>query len=150
MLKNMNYHGDKALEVYQTLHEMKHCNLNFFLTGSRYFGHARPDSDWDFFVQDTSAAHDWLIQNQFRSLNPDTEADLRLIYPDDNHIVSVYEKGKVQIQLVNDTALKQHAQAILSRGKVFGYFRNSGPGEARSWWRWAYQLAEGIARGDFE
>lgn len=42
--------------------------LSFHLTGSRFAGTARPDSDWDFLVADTGAARAWLAQHEFRPM----------------------------------------------------------------------------------
>jgi hypothetical protein len=60
MIPNMPKHTPDVIEKMQ---ECKH--LEFYLTGSRYFGDYNSESDWDFFVEESDAAVDFLNSNGF-------------------------------------------------------------------------------------
>jgi len=45
--------------------KIRECSLDFHLTGSRFFNTANVDSDWDFFVQDSSSVIYWLEDQGF-------------------------------------------------------------------------------------
>lgn len=66
------------------------------LTGSRFFGYANKDSDWDYFEQDSLQIRQQLIDNKFVQLieyiAPDTEFKA--------HFKS--DDGKIDIILVRD------------------------------------------------
>ena len=48
--------------------------FEFYLTGSRYIGGARPDSDWDFIVQDSPEIRSWLSMVGFESMMTPAES----------------------------------------------------------------------------
>ena len=95
----------------------------FALTGSRYFGGANEDSDWDFFVEHDNNFYDFLLSQGFLDISR-REVDIvqgnTNLYSDDS-IVQVIEKvcidGVVQIQLLQKGmfALKLAAQKFLYR-----------------------------------
>lgn len=81
-----------------------------YLTGSRYFGTDTPESDWDFFVQDTPANRLALMQYGFSIIANSHYLDCNTCF--------VYGKNKIHVQLVHDVALKRKAQLLLSRTPI--------------------------------
>lgn len=79
--------------------------MTFRLTGSRYFGTDRPDSDWDFFVQDAENTADFLTKNGFRLDS--------VSYKEDSNITRVFKKDNVHVQLVQDEKKKILLQCLL-------------------------------------
>lgn len=55
------------------------ATFQFYLAGSRWMGGAKPDSDWDFLVQDSTDVRVWLVLHGFASRwaehRPDTTDD---------------------------------------------------------------------------
>lgn len=47
----------------------------FVLTGSRFFKHATPESDWDFFVRDSPTLRDFLQKQGFKTTDQDYDQD---------------------------------------------------------------------------
>jgi len=93
------------------LSRLDESHLDFNLTGSRYFGGARPDSDYDFFVEDESSICHVLEDMGFFRL-PFTNYK-------DNETISVYrfivadEGTQIDIQVVGDAETKKKAQELL-------------------------------------
>lgn len=84
--------------------------FEFFGTGSRFFGFAHKESDWDFFTLDCPGVRKFLLDNGF-------EIDHDATY-DDPTVVSVYRKYEsgtthVDIQLVSNLEQKLLVQRIL-------------------------------------
>lgn len=48
---------------------LEYAPFQFYLTGSRYAGVARPNSDWDFIVQDSENVRRWLEKEGFWSMS---------------------------------------------------------------------------------
>ena len=93
------------------LSRLDESHLDFNLTGSRLFGGARPDSDYDFFVEDEPFIEDVLEGMGFVRL-PFTNYK-------DNETISVYrfivadEGTQIDIQVVGDAETKMKAQELL-------------------------------------
>lgn len=80
-----------------------------YLTGSRFFGTERKDSDWDFFTLDTDNIRDHLVELGFRleSHSP---------YRQDLFTVAVYHHpADIHVQLVPNVAEKSAAQEVLHK-----------------------------------
>ena len=90
-------------ETQQILRTLEDSPFEFYLTGSRFFGNFRQDSDYDFFVEEN--AIDWLRNNVFEKLPTHNYLDLLTI--------SVFQKGNVHIQVVKDVVLKSRAQQLI-------------------------------------
>lgn len=96
----------KALdETTTTLAEMHSAGYEFHLTGSRYFGRATEDSDWDFFAQSSPSLVEWLDQHGFILLN-------KQMYDDDNTAM-VFRCHNVDVQLQKNATLKCRVQEYL-------------------------------------
>ena len=88
--------------------------FQFYLTGSRFFGGATRDSDWDFFTKYTPEVLGYLSAMGF-------EKDFDSSY-DDPSVDAVYygycehqgHRVKVDVQLVNDAYAKLEVQKALS------------------------------------
>jgi hypothetical protein len=89
--------------------KMESSTIDFYLTGSRFFGGANPGSDWDYFARDSRTAREFLSSLGFYPV-----IDIDMAIYDDSTIVSVYERNDVQVQLVKDAILKNSAQQFLA------------------------------------
>ena len=90
-------------ETQQVLRALEDSPFEFYLTGSRFFGNFRQDSDYDFFVDENIVP--WLIENGFERLPTHNYLDLLT--------VSVFQKGNVHIQVVKDVVLKSRVQQLI-------------------------------------
>lgn len=79
-------------------------SFDFYLTGSRYFHHERPDSDWDFMVQGDQPVFDYLIEQGFEQIVP---GDIVGYDERDTLTKAVFQLYNVQVQLCTDVALKR-------------------------------------------
>lgn len=109
-------------------------NHQFHLTGSRFFGNARENSDWDFFTYNTPEVQGMLQALDFQYVSES--------YADDPEVVTVlrYEQGDVwfDVQLLDDIERKCQAQAYLKEK-----FPNGLPGlksDAKQLWNMAYEV----------
>src|SRR5574337_1288344 len=133
--------------------DTKLCHL--YLTGSRYFGTSRPESDWDFFTQHYDGIENHLRHVGFKKIMGREEYKYL-----DSNTIQVWEKFysyyiamplsyenlknyKVQIQLVKDEAKKLAAQNLLT-SLPFQLVKDSlTDRKTRSiWWEWAYNTVE--------
>ena len=57
--------GYDKIELQNYLSILENSKFAFQLTGSRFFGNATEKSDWDFFVQNSPEAIDFLRSNNF-------------------------------------------------------------------------------------
>lgn len=135
-----NHQEHQTLTALSLLVDTK--EIRFYLTGSRFFGWAKPNSDWDFFTQHSYDANRLLMDNGFRNLTADLESADGIVYPEDPNIVSVWERGRVQVQLVENAELKAKAQELLNQNPIRFAFRGLKGGEARPWWKWAFAMAQ--------
>ena len=101
---------------------IKNSPKTFAATGSRFFGGATENSDWDFFVEYDECLYDFLISQGFVDIST-IEIDIvkgNTNQYSDNSIVQVMEKvctdGTVQIQLLQQGMfnLKLAAQKFLA------------------------------------
>lgn len=95
------------------LHELTdpHFPFDFYLTGSRFWGNAKEDSDWDFYTLNTPDVQRYLEKICEFKLAQAAE------YGEDTTITRVYEKGvgadKIQVQLVTNVEHKTAVQYLL-------------------------------------
>ena len=106
----------------------------FVVTGSRFFGLQTPESDWDFFTEDTGLVRQFLIRSGFK-MNETS-------YSYDKSIKAVFEKDNVHVQLIDDVLKK-----IKIQNKLFSTFRLLKPNKVQARWLWklAYDIAYDIA-----
>lgn len=90
-------------------------NFTFILTGSRKFGGARTDSDYDFYTEDSANTRDYLLSVGFTELI--ASVDLAKAYPDDPNVCAVYrwQSGihQIDVQLVRDVKRKAIVEEII-------------------------------------
>lgn len=86
---------------------MAAAQFEFHLTGSRYFGKSRSDSDWDFFTQDCEGIEAWLKTLGFNVLHTSNYTDCEI------NKVFRHKEEKIDVQLVKDVALKIEVQEYL-------------------------------------
>lgn len=103
-------------EIKETLFDkMNALEATFYLTGSRYFECARPDSDFDYFAE---YSDDLLIRLSTIGFKIDSTS-----YSTDLNC-SVIMKGidwtgtQIHVQLVKDSALKARVQEIFKQKKI--------------------------------
>jgi len=103
-------------ETQRILEILEKNSFKFYLTGSRFFGTDRPDSDWDFFTQDSPEVRQFLRENGFREINPDSYFEFEVTdfndYCDEN-TATVFRNGKVDIQCQIDVQLKILTQEFI-------------------------------------
>lgn len=81
--------------------------LEFYMTGSRYFGNFHSGSDHDFFVQHSNHASQWLISNGFRLHMEGSYCDAQ------TRCVYVHAEANVHVQCVLDAKIKHKAQEFI-------------------------------------
>lgn len=102
MITDMSVLQGEEQETRDALQFLADSSFEFIPTGSRAFGMSRPDSDYDFFTDVTVG--DFLRRSGFRKISGEYE---------DSHTVSVYRRGKVDVQLVRNIASKKVVQKML-------------------------------------
>jgi len=119
----------------QALMEIQESEYDFQLTGSRFFGTEKENSDYDFFTQDYLSLADWLRAHDFINITQVVPTNYA-----DPLVVAIYQKGKVHIQAVNDAPLKQDIQECLRASPLKGGLGNKG--YARDLWRLLVSVAK--------
>lgn len=134
MFLNMNTAKD---ELTQVLEAMKESEVEFYLTGSHFFGSHKEDSDWDFFTSDCRAIK-FLELHGFDKDNDASYMD------EDSEVKWVYRhKCGIDVQIAYDASLKNEAQNFL-RDIIPGQFvRECLSKDIRKYyWRLAYAHAK--------
>lgn len=107
MLNNIDFS-----DINTILFELQNSDLDFYLTGSRFFNNHRENSDYDFFVEDSPGVRQFLKSLGFSKLNNSA-------YLDDNTVVVYRYMPKsgyyitIDIQIVVDAVKKQSIQNIM-------------------------------------
>ena len=112
---------------------LEEAPFEFHLTGSRFFGGARVDSDWDFFVQAGPEVVGWLDAHGFR------ETDGSLAGYNDPNISIVFERDDTHVQVVKDAKLKLWLQDLLNEVGVLNK-NNSAKMRERAVWTTLYEV----------
>lgn len=107
------------------LDAMNRSPLEFHLTGSRFFGTATTNSDWDFFVQDGPGVQDKLLWLGFMHLTEHS-------YKDSNTLEVWRYTTLVHVQVVKDATLKAKIQKIFKSRNILR--------PSRKCWDLAYEL----------
>jgi len=97
MLVGVNMKPTSVTE--EILIKMCKSSLQFFLTGSRFFGWEKPDSDWDFFTQTSPRTAEVL---RAFGLREDTSQSYQ-----DGLTRKVFVGHSVHVQLVTSVTIKQ-------------------------------------------
>ena len=99
-----------------SLREMENTeNIMFYLTGSRLFGTASNNSDWDFFVQDSEESREWLVRHEFVPENSHPAK-----YTDELCTgVYIHREHPIHVQLVRDAREKRTVQGILYHSPLY-------------------------------
>lgn len=131
------------------LHAMHISRLEFYLTGSRYFGGAHNNSDTDFFVADIGSAHDFL---RYWGFTVESTSYGKAAYAGyDKQTVMVYKHmdANIHVQVVRDVQVKLKAQLMIKsvrslRDKLYesksvGIFRAD---KRALFWNEMYEAAE--------
>jgi len=108
--------GLKITETVQTVRDilafMAVSNCNYYLTGSRFFGNATRQSDWDFFTDQYSEEE--LKRLGFKAISSEVMTDLRY---DGSQFASIYElqlvDGTIQVQVIVNIHAKKAVQELI-------------------------------------
>lgn len=132
MLHGLDRSGISKVRVW-----MAQSDHEFHLTGSRYFGFTKRDSDWDFFAQDTESARVALEANGFKELyrTDYTDSELTRVYR--------HEGEKIDVQLVKDVALKIEVQEYLYKHCKF-LMKKLDKGNHSMIWNMCFKFAKGV------
>jgi len=116
-----NTQGQTA-RMQNVLDEMEKSPFNFWLTGSRFFGTAKPESDWDFYASATehdskdTSIRTFLAELGFFLLGP-FDYNVDGAYNDDNCAYVYRWRGpgteQIDVQLQENVDLKHKAQELL-------------------------------------
>ena len=110
MLNNIDFS-----DINTMLFELQNSDLDFYLTGSRFFNTKNKNSDYDFFVEDSPRVRQLLKNLGFERLNNSA-------YLDDNTVVvyryisknrDIWCPGHIDVQIVIDAVKKQCVQNII-------------------------------------
>lgn len=122
------------------IREMEKSDFSFFLTGSRFWGNAHPNSDWDFFTDDTPEVRHWLLEHGFVKYKATTA------YTSDGQCNAVFVHGNVidgdnlvQVQVVKSSAIKNMIQTELHKLYPDGFSDKSYANEI---WKLAFVMYE--------
>lgn len=102
------------------------------LTGSRFFGTERPDSDWDYFAQDSPEARGELEHAGFictaEALSPTSNCR------------AVYQSERMHVMLMRNAAQAVAVQELMFRRNFGPLLRNKA--FAHALWQFAYDLLD--------
>ena len=124
----IRHYPDRVLAMLQE------SDFDFYLTGSRYFGNPRGESDYDFFVQHSEAVAEYLENLGFRADNK-----AFAYYDGDPSLIKLYFQEirmcgpHYHIQLVKDAQAKNHIQEILKATCVLPLLSKNKDEERRIW-----------------
>lgn len=93
--------------------QMDRSHVEFHLTGSRYFGTARPESDWDYFVQGGPGVAEELERMGFVK-------EAKLDYTDILRIEVHRHPDNIHVQVVSNVEHKILAQEIIFDNRLLG------------------------------
>lgn len=108
--------------------------IQFFLTGSRFFGTATEDSDWDYFTEDTPEARKVLEMEGY------AEVYVRIV-PGNLRSVYFHSVSRKHVQLVSNVALKTRIQNAMLRNGLGPALKHKGL--ARAIWKTCEELTGG-------
>src|SRR5690606_2474031 len=99
-------------KIHEVITQMNRSEFDFYLTGSRFFGGAQADSDWDFFAEYSNEIVSFLLNIGFRYKPTNNYFDRQTI--------EVLEFGReIDVQLVNNATIKNTAQEIMRATKWY-------------------------------
>lgn len=106
-----NYNPNQKNDFQMMITDFNNSEFLFYLTGSRYFGTAQPESDYDFFVQYDTKVCEFLAHRGFSSkYNSPTH------YRDSELVAVVHNNGlNIDVQMVKDAVLKNSIQEMISK-----------------------------------
>ena len=124
MLHNMPVNGSTS--VFMTLVELQGSTTDFFLTGSRFFGNATEQSDWDFYAEYT---YDLKKSMSLQGWKEAKACQYRM----DPNVATVLKKSGIHVQLVRHLKIKHVCQEALRP-----FITQLGKAEQRWLWHAAY------------
>jgi hypothetical protein len=105
----------------------------FWLTGSRFFGHSDERSDWDFFTEYTPHMEACLVEAGFQVFDGRHEPT----YIGMQKCHQIYILGGVQVQLIEGAAEKNWLQLQIKRTVNMGSLNKD---QRKQVWKLAYQI----------
>jgi len=107
-------------------------SLNFYPTGSRYFGGVTKDSDWDFFVEDSGQVRGFLDDLGFTPNDSETYDDSTVVGVWSYYTNNSRDKGltKIDVQLVGESRI---SSKLMVQRLLKDHFGNIGlPGDKQT------------------
>lgn len=122
---NKNKSENDADPTFAALNDMQESEFTFYLTGSRFFEFSTPTSDYDFFVKNSREVNQFLADHGFVILNDVYGADYAGSdeQREPNNVASVFSKGMVHVQLVENPDLKNKIQEAIRESGFMGILK---------------------------
>lgn len=110
MLNNIDFS-----DINTMLFELQNSDLDFYLTGSRFFNTNNKNSDYDFFVEDSPRVRQLLKNLGFERLNNSAYLDNNtiIVYRYISKNRDIWCPGHIDVQIVIDAVKKQCVQNII-------------------------------------
>jgi len=133
------------VRVFEIADILQKSGIELFLTGSRYFGGARPDSDWDFYCEYQEGLTEALIKEGFHIEQHTHYDDPNTVRYNDNNTTLVLHKGRrgnpeIHIQIVVSAELKSRVQNNSNFRAVYNSLSKK---ERTALWNMAYTFING-------
>lgn len=122
------------------------CSFNetFYLTGSRFFGNASSNSDWDFFVSNCNSTKKKLENIGFKEINSEVMVDMGY---DRTQFATILEyqaeDGVIQVQFVQNPYAKNRVQELI-KSEYLDEFNNMSKPERKKLWSLLLKSAGGM------
>jgi hypothetical protein len=124
---------------------MNSSNVDFYLTGSRFWGTDHDKSDWDFFALDDkeNENYKWLVSHGFTQVGPettytdDTSCNRVMIHGSESMVDFYRPNHEIHVQLVKSVSTKDLIQKILFETFPEGFVNKQ---EARKIWKAAFSV----------
>jgi hypothetical protein len=135
----------EVVHIYQLVNRL-HCEgVELYLTGSRYFGDARQDSDWDFYCEHSEGLTETLIREGFHLETRPDYNDANAARYNDSNTALVFHRGnwgnpEIHIQVVVSAELKSRVQNNRSFRAVYLSLTKK---ERVALWNMAYAFING-------
>lgn len=133
MVQNMSkmmlsFKVDNIIGLFCGFHE------TFYLTGSRFFGNAHSNSDWDFFVSNCDSTKKKLENIGFKEINSEVMVDMGYDRTQFSSILEYQaEDGIIQVQFVQNTYSKDRVQELIKSEYLDEFNSMSKPERKKLW-----------------
>jgi hypothetical protein len=122
--------------IHQVVGKLEALELDLYLTGSRFFNTEGPQSDWDFFVENTEKIESILKELEFEALEKYDG------YAYDLNTAKIFRRkfpkgDQIDIQLAKNVQLRIDAQKLIKESQIPLHKMNRG--QAQKLWNLVYR-----------